>query len=109
MAIAKKGTRLITVDGIGYRWKVRGRPTYAQAGFGGDLSFVVEAAEAPGALLVVTLPYTHPSAGWGPAAVVLPSTVAKAVRTAQREGWRPERRGPAFALKLEASDVALVI
>ncbi|MGI5168336.1 hypothetical protein ACQEU3_28695 [Spirillospora sp. CA-253888] len=109
MAMAKKGTRLITVDGVGYRWKVRGRPTYDQVGFGDDLRFVVEAAEEPGALLVVTLPYTHPSAGWGRAAVVLPSTVAKAVRTALREGWRPELRGPVFSMKLEESDVALVI
>ncbi|WP_067486042.1 hypothetical protein [Actinomadura hibisca] len=109
MAMAKKGTRLITVDGIGYRWKVRRRPTHSQSCYGEPLSFVVEAAEEPGALLVVSLPYAHPGSAWQPAAVVLPSTVAQAVRTARREGWRPEGRGPVFSLKLAESDVALVI
>lgn len=30
MALVRKGSRLITVDGVTYRWRLRGRPTYDQ-------------------------------------------------------------------------------
>lgn len=30
MAIPKKGSRLIAVDEVQYRWRVRGKPTYCQ-------------------------------------------------------------------------------
>ncbi|MFI6297620.1 hypothetical protein ACIBEJ_38915 [Nonomuraea sp. NPDC050790] len=30
MAIPKKGSRLITVDGVRYRWRIRHKPSYGQ-------------------------------------------------------------------------------
>ncbi|WP_431882884.1 hypothetical protein [Micromonospora gifhornensis] len=39
--LTRKGSRLITVDGVVYRWRARGRPTYAQA-----LGFIFTAAFA---------------------------------------------------------------
>lgn len=107
--MAKQGSRLITVDGNEYRWKVRGRPTYDQGMAWAPLTFVVEHAERPGARLVVSLPCAHPG-NWvmAPAGVALPSTVASAIKTAMNTGWRPTRPGPERNLALDESDVAPV-
>ncbi|WP_067832796.1 hypothetical protein [Actinomadura kijaniata] len=107
MAIARKGTRWIDVDGTAYLWKVRHRPTYSQGIGESPLTFVVERVEEPGALLVVSLPCAHPANWVGlPSATVLPSTVAEGVRTALGRGWRPGRPGPAFRVTLENAATA---
>ncbi|SCL22355.1 hypothetical protein GA0074692_1379 [Micromonospora pallida] len=99
MALVKKGSRLITVDGTAYRWRVRGRPTYAQGLCERPLAVAVEQVDCKGRLLLVSMPQDHPS-NWigGPAAPVLPSTVAVIVRRALAEGWQPTRPGTAFHL-----------
>ena len=56
MALVKKGSRLITVDGVGYRWRVRGRPTYSQGIGQTGLTFAVERVDLKGSVLVVTMP-----------------------------------------------------
>ena len=38
MAIPKKGSRLITVDGTGFRWRVRRKPTYCQGNSRGPMT-----------------------------------------------------------------------
>jgi hypothetical protein len=97
MTLAAKGSRRIIVDGTPYRWKVRGRPTYSQANGWTPLSFVVEYAERQGAPLVVSLPHAHPGNWLGlPSAVVLPRTVAAAIKQALADGWEPAISGPAF-------------
>lgn len=106
MAIARKGSRRITVEGTQFRWKVRARPTYGQGLGATPLTFVAERAEQPGALLVASLPCRHPSNWMGmPAGVVLPSTVVSAIRSALAEGWQPSQPGPAFMLELDESAV----
>ncbi|GAA0575421.1 hypothetical protein GCM10009546_42510 [Actinomadura livida] len=102
MTLAKKGSRHIVLDGSTYRWKVRGRPTYSQGLGESPLTFVVEAADTKGALLVVSLPCAHPS-NWLlllPTGAVLPRTVSKAIRQALASGWTPTEPGPAFTLTL---------
>lgn len=42
MALVKKGSRLITVNGTTYRWRLRGRPTYGQGVVQSPLTFAVE-------------------------------------------------------------------
>ncbi|MEU6021839.1 hypothetical protein [Micromonospora sp. NPDC047134] len=97
MALTKKGSRLITVDGVVYRWRVRGRPTYAQALGERPLALAVEQADRKGRVLLVSLPQDHPSNWFGGLPVpVLPSTVAAVIRTALSEGWRPSQPGAAF-------------
>ncbi|WP_171166438.1 hypothetical protein [Streptomyces sp. I05A-00742] len=99
MAMPRKGSRRITVDGIAYRWRVRHRPTYDQAVAGAPLTYAVEQAESPGTTLVVTAEGTRPDGWFGaPSVVVTPSTVAEVVRTARSRGWTPERPGPSFHL-----------
>jgi hypothetical protein len=99
MTLARKGTRSIVVDGTGYRWKVRNRPTYNQGAGFASLSYAVESADQPRSLLVVTVPWAHPSNWMGlESAAVRPAMVAAAIREARTSGWRPEVPGPAFAL-----------
>jgi hypothetical protein len=106
MTLAIKGSRRIIVDGVTFRWSVRRRPTYCQANGWSLLTFVVEQAEQPGALLVASLPCAHPGNWIGlPSQPVLPGTVAVGVRQALAAGWRPSRPGPAFKLQLVARTV----
>lgn len=99
MALVRKGSRRIVVDGTVYRWRLRGRPTYFQGLAWSPCTFAVEHADTPAAALVVTTSQLHPSNWIGrEAEPVLPSGVAAAVRLALREGWTPTAPGSAFHL-----------
>ncbi|MET8255546.1 hypothetical protein [Micromonospora sp. NPDC005197] len=97
MTLTKKGSRLITVDGVVFRWRGRGRPTYAQALGERPLSLAVEQADCKGGVLLVSMPQDHPSNWIGcPSVPVLPSMVAAVIRKALSEGWRPGQLAAAF-------------
>ncbi|RZT79548.1 hypothetical protein EV382_2762 [Micromonospora violae] len=99
MALVKKGSRLITVDGLTYRWRVRGRPTYAQGLCERPLAVAVEQVGRKGSVLLVSMPQEHPGNWIGGSAVpVLPSTVAAIVRTALAEGWQATPSRTAFLM-----------
>ncbi|MFF5284375.1 hypothetical protein [Streptomyces sp. NPDC013171] len=103
MAMVKKGSRLITVDGTAYRWRVRGRPTYEQGLVRSPLTYAVEHAEASGTTLVVTTNQPHPSNWFGTqGSPILPAQVADSVRTALTNGWTPKSPGSPFHLDLSA-------
>ena len=53
MTLMKKGSRLIVVDDVTYRWRVRGKPTYCQGLGWSPLTYAVELAADPGTTLVV--------------------------------------------------------
>ncbi|MEU7042702.1 hypothetical protein AB0A77_16785 [Streptomyces varsoviensis] len=99
MALVKKGSRRITVDGVTYRWRVRGRPTYDQGLVWSPLTYAVEQAGASGTTLVVTTDQPHPS-NWFeiPARPVLPAEVAATIRTARAKGWTSDEPGSPFLL-----------
>lgn len=81
MALVRKGSRRIVVDGTAYRWRLRGRPTYFQGLAWSPCTFAVEHADTPGMMLVATTDQPHPSNWIGhEAEPVLPSGVAAAVR-----------------------------
>lgn len=61
MALVRKRSRLIVVDGTAYRWRLRGRPTYFQGLAWSPCTFAVEHADTPGTTLVVTTDQPHPS------------------------------------------------
>ncbi|WP_196442995.1 hypothetical protein [Planomonospora sp. ID67723] len=106
MAIPKKGSRLITVDGATYRWRIRRRPTYCQGNSWGPLTFAVEAAERPGRVLLVSLPCSRPDAWSGERAMaVRPALVAETVRTALKRGWEPQQAGSALVLDLDEAEL----
>jgi len=63
MALVRKGSRRIVVDGTAYRWRLRGRPTYSQSLAWSPCTFAVEHVDTPGAMLVVTTDQPHPTTG----------------------------------------------
>ncbi|MEU5314569.1 hypothetical protein [Streptomyces sp. NPDC021562] len=99
MALVRKGSRRIVVDGTVYRRRLRGRPAYFQGSAWSPCTFAVEHADTPGMTLVVTTDQPHPSNWIGrEAEAVLPSGVAAAVRLALSEGWTQAVPGSAFHL-----------
>lgn len=99
MALVKKGSRRITVDGTTYRWRLRGRPTYGQGLVQSPLTYAVEHADTPGTTLVVITNQPHPSNWFGThASPVLPSDVASSIRIARAQGWTPDSAGSPFHL-----------
>ncbi|MFD9359517.1 hypothetical protein [Streptomyces sp. NPDC060031] len=107
MALAKRGSRLITVDGTTYRWRLRGRPTYDQSLVRSPLAYAVEHAETPGTTLVITTNQPHPS-NWFAAqgSPILPAQVTDSIRTALTTGWTPNRPGSPFHLYQSAGFVS---
>ena len=106
MAVPRKGTRRIAVNGTHYRWYVRRKPTYTQWCEHSNLTVAVEqeSAGTPSTLVVDTgglRPELWPSQ---PPIVVLPSDVARYIRTAHQMGWQPDSGGKPFLLS--ASEVA---
>ncbi|MEU8545699.1 hypothetical protein AB0C81_01610 [Streptomyces roseoverticillatus] len=101
MALPKKGSRRIVVDGTAYRWRLRGRPTYDQGMGWSPMTYAVEHLENPGTTLLVDTGGPHTRNWMGaPSAPVLPSAVAEAVRTARTRGWEPAIPGAPFRLDL---------
>lgn len=104
MAIPKKGSRSIVVNGTTYRWYVRRNPTYSQCynvwnGGSGHLTFCVEHGDTPACTLVVNLPNAHPGINAGsPVLPILPSLVAQQIERALAAGWKATTRGSAFRL-----------
>ncbi|ADH69932.1 MULTISPECIES: hypothetical protein [Nocardiopsis] len=102
MALVRRGSRRITVDGTGYRWRVRRRPTYAQGLCESPMTFAVELAEEPGQTLVVATRHPHPGS-WlsvAPPVPVTPGVVSTAIRNALAQGWSPASPGSAHHTKL---------
>jgi hypothetical protein len=101
VTLVKKGSRVLDVDGVMYRWRLRGRPTYSQ-GLGSRMTYAVELAEEPGATLVVTTSQAHPSNWVNKLAVpILPRHVGRAVRRALAQGWLADSPGKPFPLTVE--------
>ncbi|MFI6452490.1 hypothetical protein ACIBF6_13110 [Streptosporangium amethystogenes] len=110
MAIPKKGSRLITVDGVIYRWRIRRKPTYCQGNGWGPLTFAVESAEKPGRVLLVALPFARPDAWLGERTMaVRPALVTAIIGTALDRGWDPQQKGNAFTLDLNENDLIHVM
>ncbi|MGW4967654.1 hypothetical protein ACWEPL_61485 [Nonomuraea sp. NPDC004186] len=106
MAIPKKGSRLITVDGTVFRWRVRRKPTYCQGNSWGPMTFAVELAGASGCVLLVSLPCSRPDAWWGERAMAIrPALVTATIRMAHGIGWDPQQAGNAFELGLTDDDL----
>jgi hypothetical protein len=53
MAIPKKGSRKISIDGITYRWSIRANPTYSEANEWSNLKATVELYDSPASVLSI--------------------------------------------------------
>ncbi|MFI6734783.1 hypothetical protein ACIBI9_17795 [Nonomuraea sp. NPDC050451] len=110
MAIPKKGSRLITVDGIVFRWRVRHKPTYDEGMAWSPLSFAVERAEKPGRVLVVSLPCARPDNWLGERTIAArPVLVAGCIRRAVEQGWDAGQPGPGFTLTVTDDELAALL
>ncbi|MYW65352.1 hypothetical protein GTY65_14985 [Streptomyces sp. SID8379] len=99
MAIGRKGSRRIVVNGTTYRWRLRQRPTYSQGHCWSPCTYAVEHADHPGTTLVVTTNQPHAGNWFGvPSTAVLPSDVSTAITSALAQGWHPTRPGSPFHL-----------
>ncbi|WP_063791945.1 hypothetical protein [Nonomuraea pusilla] len=110
VAMPKKGSRLITVDGGVFRWRVGHRPARGGDSGPGPLTFAVERAEDPAGVLVVSLPCARPDNWAGERTIVIrPVLVAGCVRRALEEGWDPGRPGSAFTLTVTEDELATLL
>jgi hypothetical protein len=107
VALAVKKSKLITIDGTVYRWRIRRNPTYGQECLGSPLTFAVELADARGTVLAVTVPdVSHPaSLVAGSSLIVRPALVAAVIRAALGQGWEPAAPGAPFRLSLTSRDL----
>ena len=97
MAILRRGARTIVVDGTGFRWNVRRKPTYCQGMGWSTLSVAVEQSDCRGSVLIRHLPQFHTINWVGEViAPVLPSQIALLIRTSVAAGWKPEKAGKPF-------------
>lgn len=90
MALAKKGTRLMTVEGACYRWVVAPND---EPGLG----IVVEAADSPGQRMVTWVDHGTTISPW---------LVREAILHALAHGWQPRARGPERVFRLEAPSIS---
>jgi hypothetical protein len=102
MTLSRKGSRRITVDGVVYRWRLRGKPTYSQGMGWSPCIYAVDRPERGGTTLLITTDRLHPSIAWIKSEIrpVLPAEVANTIRIALARGWEPATNGPPFHLDL---------
>jgi hypothetical protein len=85
MALAKKGTRLIRVDEVEYRWVVQPDD---EPGMG----IVVECADHPGQRMITWVEHGN---------IISPWLVRKAILHALDRGWNPRQRGQEIVSRFE--------
>jgi hypothetical protein len=106
----KKGSRLITVDGTVFRWRVSHRPADRQGNSRSPLTFAVERAQEPGSVLVVSLPCARPDNWSGERTIAIrPVLVAGCVRRAVGEGWNPGLPGSGFSLTVTEDELTVLL
>ncbi len=97
MAIAKRGSRRIVVDGQVYRWRLQKRPTPDQRSGRTPLLLAVASEEGDGAKLVLRLHRHHPRNAVGLRShAVTPGQVAQYIRQGLAAGWQPQEPGRPF-------------
>jgi hypothetical protein len=84
-ALAKKGTRLIKIDGVEYRWVV-------QPDDEPGLGIVVELSENPGQRMMTWIDRGN---------IISPWLVRKAILYALKQGWHPEEKGTIIVFRFE--------
>lgn len=102
MAIPKKGSRRIVVDGAAYLWRIRRKATPSQVDYGNGSLHLAVAAEHGGTTLVVVTNRPHPHDIFPrPAVAVTPADVREWILAALALGWQPENRGAPFCATVE--------
>ncbi len=102
MAMTKKGSRLIVVGEIEYRWSIRFKPSYAQGLCESPLTAAIELAESPGATLIVNFHAPRPDNWLGLGAwTITPQHIASSIAQGLQSGWKPEQQGATQYLQFD--------
>jgi hypothetical protein len=104
MAIRKKGSRRIVVDGVEYRWRIAPLPTRSEEDYACAMTASVQRAENAGQVLFVLCGLRAGNILGRPGAVVTPRQIAAAIRNALATGWKPDQSGEPFRTKLPSAD-----
>jgi hypothetical protein len=114
MTIPRTGSRQLVVDGVAYRWRVRSRPTYAQALAQSGLTVAIQVSNGGGRALHLRLPAARVD-NWlhAPGYVVMPRDIERWIRFAMSQGWVPTVKGHPLSVtiprdQLEADRVELL-
>lgn len=102
MAIPKKGSRTITVNGVNHRWLIRKKATYNQVDYGnGYLHVAIDVEENPSTTLVIYTNIEHPN-DWATKTIVpiTPRMVSNWISMAIELGWKPNEKGPQFLVSI---------
>lgn len=107
MALTVSGSRLITIDGTVYRWRLRRRPTYSQMLGHTPLIVAVELADGSCCVLTaVVSDVSHPGSLFASSSLIVrPALVAAVIRTALGRGWQPAVPGAQFRLQVTSGDL----
>ena len=100
MAITKKGSRTIVVDGIKFLWKLRKTTTMDLECWAG-CHVTVQHKDRDGSILQVYFPQHHPTVASRyslEVVSILPSQVADAINIAIKNGWQPTVPGPIYSI-----------
>ena len=106
MAIPKKGSRIIVVNEMKFRWIIRHKPTYEQAAFGRNMSAAVELYEAPASTLLITFPWARQDNLLGQRSEsITPRDISFCIVQAITKGWDPTQQGPVFDFAFPKRDL----
>lgn len=107
MAVRRKGSRRITVDGAVYVWRFPRRPTRNQEDGWPGVFVTANRVDCSRASLLLAFPQRfHLSGPVGqlPPRPVLPSDVAAGIRAAISVGWVADQPGKQFVLRVAEPD-----
>src|SRR5262245_11631786 len=104
MAVRKKGSRRIVVDGIIYLWRFPPRPTQNQEDGWPGVGVTINREDCRQASLLLAFPQRFRLDGplvEDPARPVLPSDIARGIKAAIAAGWQPGEPGPQFVFLVQ--------
>lgn len=111
MTIPKKGSRLITVNGVKYRWLIRKKATYSQVDYGiGFLHVAVDLNENPGTTLVIFSNHKHPNDfATEKIIAITPVIVSTWILEAINLGWQPNTKGRQFLVNIDENNTMITV
>jgi hypothetical protein len=107
VAVRKKGSRRIVVDGVTYQWRFPRRPTQSQEDGWPGVFVTATRADGLRASLLLAFPrrfHLSGPVGQDPPRPVLPSDVAAGIRAALAAGWVADTPGRQFVVRVAEQD-----
>src|SRR5262245_51742092 len=106
VAVSKKGSRRIVVDGVTYMWRFPRRQTQSQEDGWPGVMVTVNREDCREASLLIAFPnrfHLSGPVGQEPPRPILPSDVAAGIRAALVAGWVSDQPGKQFVQRIVES------